>query len=35
MMMNWGSVFHPSNAFFVLFFVMLKGTLAISERPAM
>lgn len=25
MMMNWGSVFHPSNAFFVLFFILLKG----------
>lgn len=41
MMMNWGSVFHPTNAFFVLFLLMMRGRSAIlpgaiadlNERP--
>ncbi|KQT13077.1 MULTISPECIES: hypothetical protein [unclassified Bradyrhizobium] len=28
-MMNWGSVFHPTNAFFVLFILMMRGDKAI------
>jgi hypothetical protein len=31
MMMNWGSVFHPTNVFFVLFFMLLKGTRALAH----
>jgi hypothetical protein len=31
MLMNWGSVFHPTNAFFVLFFMVLaRGASALS-----
>ncbi|MCK1652725.1 hypothetical protein IVA88_14935 [Bradyrhizobium sp. 149] len=32
MMMNWGSVFHPTNAFFVLFLLMMRGSMAILPR---
>jgi hypothetical protein len=32
MLMNWGSVFHPTNAFFVLFFMVLtRGASALSD----
>lgn len=32
-MMNWGSVFHPTNAFFVLFFfILLHGSEGFSEK---
>jgi hypothetical protein len=33
MLMNWGSVFHPTNAFFVLFFLILtRGASALSDE---
>jgi hypothetical protein len=33
MLMNWGSVFHPTNAFFVLFFIVLtRGASALSDE---
>ena len=31
-MMNWGSVFHPTNAFFVLFFLLIKGNGALVNQ---
>ncbi|WP_369722533.1 hypothetical protein AB8Z38_00305 [Bradyrhizobium sp. LLZ17] len=32
-MMNWGSVFHPTNVFFVLFFLLIKGNGALVNEP--
>jgi hypothetical protein len=34
MMMNWGSVFHPTNVMFVLFFLLLKGERAVADHPS-